>query len=63
MSAIRGELNGFANAYVMSQGGSGKLSRSVDATQHALAVNMVKVATQNMSSQFDNYSWLFSDIA
>lgn len=63
MYGVRGEILSVGAAYANSSGGSGKMTKNVDATQHAVAVATIRVATQNMKGQFVPYLKIFSDLA
>jgi hypothetical protein len=63
MQAVRGDLNDYGMAYANSSGGSGKMARSIDPTQTAIAVATIKVATASMNAQFDRFLTVFSEVA
>jgi hypothetical protein len=58
-----GSVSGFANGYSNPRGGANGMTRSVDVNQYAAAVHMIKVATDNMHSQFAQHLTVFEDIA
>lgn len=62
MGITRGEVAGFTNTYARPAGGSNKMAASVDPTQYAAAVQMIRVATQNMQSQFAAYQRVFDAV-
>jgi len=56
-------LSSVGASYASVQGGANSLARSIDASQYAAAVYMVKIATQNMDRQFSQFLTVFSDVA
>lgn len=59
----RGDIDTFAISYNTTAGGANMLSRSVDASQYAAAIQMIKTATDNMDRQFSSYLTVFNDLA
>jgi hypothetical protein len=59
----RGDIGTAGSHYQNNQGGAGKMTRSVDPNQYAAAVYMIKVATDNMHSQFAGFLTVFDDLA
>ncbi|MBF0197712.1 MAG: hypothetical protein HQL32_08375 [Planctomycetes bacterium] len=62
MYGVRGELVDFGRMYSSPSNGSGKMAASVDPSQLAAAVQMVRVATDSMQSQFGAHLTVFSDV-
>lgn len=53
----------FGHGFTYANGGASKLSSSVDPSQYSAAIHMIKVATENMHSQFARHLTVFEDIA
>lgn len=62
-SISRGEIYSAATAYSTTAGGANHLARSIDPSQYAAAVHMIKVATDNMKGQFSPYLTVFQALA
>jgi hypothetical protein len=58
-----GSVSGFATGYSNPTGGANSMTRSIDINQYAAAISMIKVATENMHSQFAAHLTVFEDIA
>lgn len=59
----RGDIDTFAASYNTTAGGVNALSRNVDASQYAAAIQMIQTATDNMHRQFSSYLKVFEDLA
>jgi len=62
LNAVRGEVAGYAMNFSRPIGGSGKLASSVDPSQYAAALDMIRTATSNMQAQYASFQRVFDAV-